>query len=117
MLALAGASVGWAEDGPARLHALLSAKMQEFRGFDALPETDRPRAVKCIIDALVVDIPEAEATRLADMIEQKIPLNQALFTRWLDFSSDGNPARQAQVKARAATQCPDVKALLDQEQG
>jgi hypothetical protein len=115
VLAIASATPGLAQDGQSRLRELLTAKLKDFPGFERLPEADRGRGVKCMVDAFLADIPETDAGRLADMLQKKIPPEKALVLRWLVIEKDDNPERNAQVKARSAEFCPDLMKILDRK--
>jgi hypothetical protein len=113
LLVAAWVAPALAQDGRARLEQELTAKLKAFPGFERLPEADRGRGLKCIVDSFMADIPEEDAGRLVDMIEKKIPVDQALVMRWLVIEKGDNPERHAQVKARSAEFCPDLMKVLD----
>ena len=71
VMVLAGCAAG-GSSGKERLKALLVAKFERegaalFNGDTRIPEADRPRAVHCILDAMLADMSNAQARRLAGM--------------------------------------------------
>ena len=107
-----GAAPGAAEDGKARLTEDFMARLAAYPGLAKLPEADRARGLKCLVDAFVADIPEDVAGQLADMVEKKIPADKPLAMRWLVIEKGDNPERNAQVKARVHEGCPDLEGVF-----
>ena len=115
MLAAAMALAGCASSGstPAkeRLKTLLinkfaSESTELFKGESRIPEADRPRAVNCILDAMIADMSSAQANRLADMFERKIPPETDFVLYWVSPNDSGNAERAAQIEARVQRICP-----------
>jgi hypothetical protein len=100
-----------------RLAAIFQARLTAapggFAAVKVLPAPDRPRGLACIAKALAADIPEADAARLADMLEQKTPPDADLVRRWLITEKTENPTRHAEVAARTAELCPDLAGRLN----
>ena len=119
-LAIAMVLTGCAAGGSSakeRLKSLLVAKFERdgaslFNEDSRIPEADRPRAVHCVLDAMLADMSNAQAKRLADMIEQKIPPEQAFILYWIAPRESGNAERAAQIESRAQEICPDLAGKL-----
>jgi hypothetical protein len=115
-IVLAGCAAG-GSSGKERLKSLLVAKFEReganlFNEDLRIPEADRPRAVHCVLDAMLADMSNAQAKRLADMFEQKIPPEEALILYWMAPRDSGNAERAAQIESRAQQICPDLAGKL-----
>jgi 6-phosphogluconolactonase/glucosamine-6-phosphate isomerase/deaminase len=115
-MVLAGCAAG-GSSGKEHLKALLVAKFERegaelFNEDSRIPEVDRPRAVHCILDAMLADMSNAQAKRLADMFEQKIPPEQDFVLYWVAPKDAGNADRAAQIESRAQQICPDLAGKL-----
>ena len=115
-MALAGCATG-GSSGKERLKALLVAKFERegaelFNADSRLPEADRPRALHCVLDAMLADMSNAQAKRLADMFEQKIPPEEDFVLYWIAPRDSGNAERAAQIESRAQQICPDLAGKL-----
>lgn len=116
MLAVVMVLAGCAAGGPSgkeRLKALLAAKFQRdganlVSEDSRIPEADRPRAVHCALDAMIADMSNAQAKRLADMFEEKIPPEEDFVLYWIAPRDSGNAERAAQIESRAREICPDL---------
>jgi hypothetical protein len=112
-MVLAGCAAGGSKE---HLKALLVAKFEK-EGADLfsdsrIPEADRARAVDCVLDAMLADMSNAQAKRLADMFEQKIPPEQDFVLYWVAPRDAGNAERTAQIESRAQQTCPDLAGKL-----
>ena len=119
MLAAAMVLAGCAGGSRSKEHlkALLVDKFetegaQLFREDSRVPEADRTRAVHCVLDAMLADMSNAQAKRLADMFEQKIPPEQDFVLYWVAPRDAGNAERAAQIESRAQQICPDLAGKL-----
>jgi hypothetical protein len=114
-MVLAGCA-GGGSSSKERLKALLVAKFErdgaELFNDSRIPEADRPRAVHCALDAMLADMTNTQARRLADMFEQKIPPEQAFVLYWVAPRDAGNAERAAQIESRAQQICPDLAGNL-----
>jgi hypothetical protein len=75
------------------------------------PPTDKlrdDRATRCFANAVVADIPEAQAGEIADMFQLKRTLDPALTDKWLTFNTTLDPRRHDQITAREHRFCPDI---------
>ena len=114
-LLLAGAlapAAATVEDDRTRLAKDFLALLGPYHGRYPLPPNDRPRAMQCMVDAIIADIPVDTIARLADIVERKAPNDPALAFRWLVFDRGRNPARAAEVRARIHQLCPDLESAL-----
>lgn len=112
VMVLAGCTAG-GPSGKERLKALLAAKFQRdganlVSKDSRIPEADRPRAVHCALDAMIADMSNAQAKRLADMFEEKIPPEEDFVLYWIAPRDSGNAERAAQIESRAREICPDL---------
>jgi hypothetical protein len=114
-MVLAGCA-GGGSSSKERLKALLVAKFEregaELFNDSRIPEADRPRAVHCVLDAMLADMTNTQAKRLADMFEQKIPPEQNFVLYWVAPRDAGNAERAAQIESRAQQICPDLAGKL-----
>ena len=113
---LAGCTAG-GSSGKEHLKALLVAKFERegmnlFNGDSIIPEADRPRAVHCVLDAMLADMSNAQARRLAGMFEGKIPPENDFVLYWIAPKDAGNAERAAQIESRAQQICPDLAGKL-----
>ncbi len=113
-LVIAGCAAGNSKE---RLKALLVAKFERegaglFNADSRIPEADRPRAVHCVLDAMLADMSNAQAKRLAAMFEQKIPPEEDFILYWVAPRDAGNAERAAQIEGRAQQICPDLAGKL-----
>lgn len=116
VMVLGGCAAG-GSNGKERLKALLVAKFDRegaelFNEDSRIPEADRPRAVHCILDAMLADMSNAQARRLADMFEQKTPPEEDFVLYWIAPRDSGNAERTAQIESRAQQICPDLAGKL-----
>jgi hypothetical protein len=119
-LAIAMVLAGCAARGSSakeRLKSLLVAKFEReganlFNEDSRIPEADRPRALHCVLDAMLADMSNAQAKRLADMFEQKIPPEEDFVLYWIAPRDSGNAERAAQIESRAQQICPDLAGKL-----
>jgi hypothetical protein len=116
VMVIAGCAAGGSTDKE-RLKALLVAKFQReganlLNGDSRIPEADRPRAVHCALDAMIADMSNAQAKRLADMFEKKTPPEQDFVLYWMAPRDIGNAQRAAQIESRAQQICPDLAGKL-----
>ena len=112
---LAGCAVG--SGGKERLKSLLVAKFEReganlFKEDSRIAEADRPRALHCVLDAMLADMSNAQAKRLADMFERKIPPEENFVLYWIAPGDTGNAERAAQIESRAQEICPDLASKL-----
>ncbi|HJR21443.1 MAG TPA: hypothetical protein VJ822_07470 [Dongiaceae bacterium] len=115
-MVLAGCAAG-GSSGKERLKSLLVAKFERegtalFNEDSRIPEADRPRAVHCILDAMLADMSNAQARRLAGMFEGKIPPENDFVLYWISPRDAGNAERAAQIESRAQQICPDLAGKL-----
>ena len=116
VMVLAGCA-GGASSSKERLKSLLVDKFEReganlFKEDSRIPEADRPRAVHCVLDAMLADMSNAQAKRLADMFEQKIPPEEDFVLYWIAPGNSGNAERVAQIESRAQQICPDLAGKL-----
>jgi hypothetical protein len=116
VMVLAGCA-GGGSSGKERLKSLLVDKFERegadlFSEDSRIPEADRTRAVHCVLDAMLADMSNVQAKRLADMFEQKIPLEQDFVLYWIAPRDSGNAERAAQIESRAQQICPDLAGKL-----
>jgi hypothetical protein len=99
----------WAESGRERLAlGLQPITMAQMRQTEQVPEHDKGRTAVCLAAAIAKDVPEADAARLADILEGKAAPDRALQQKWLGISKKDAPARNAQVMAAVGKLCPDL---------
>ena len=115
-MVLAGCAAG-GSSGKERLKALLLAKFERegaelFNADSRIPEADRPRALHCVLDAMLADMSNTQAKRLTDMFEQRIPPERDFVLYWIAPRDSGNAERAAQVESRAQQICPDLAGKL-----
>ena len=116
MLAAAMARAGCASGGPTgmeRLKTLLFNRFERegtnlFQEESRIPEADRLRAVDCTLDAMIADMSNAEANRLADMFQRKIRPEEDFILYWVSPKDSGNVERAAQIESRVQQICPDL---------
>ena len=114
-MVLAGCAGG--PSGKERLKTLLVAKFERdgvklFNADSRIPEADRPRAVQCVLDAMLADMSDAQARRLAGMFEGKIPPENDFVLYWVSPRDSGDAERAAQIEGRAQQICPDLAGNL-----
>ena len=115
-MVLAGCAAG-GSSGKERLKALLLAKFERegaelFNTDSRIPEADRPRALHCVLDAMLADMSNTQAKRLTDMFEQRIAPERDFVLYWIAPRDSGNAERAAQVESRAQQICPDLAGKL-----
>jgi hypothetical protein len=102
-----------AVDGKTRLAADLElSTVGFFQAQQLIPKNDKPRTAKCLAQAMVIDIPEADAAKLADIYEKRAKPDNALAQKWLAVTKKDAPARNAQVMAQVQKICPDLGPYL-----
>jgi hypothetical protein len=103
--------------GKDRLKSLLVAKFEQSgEDFDKkgrIPEVDKPRAIRCALDAMILDMSDAQANRLADMLERKIPPEKDFVLYWVNPGDSGHPDRAQQIRQRTTEICPDLAPLIN----
>jgi hypothetical protein len=123
-LLVATAATSWAQDytidpatmpGKARFFALAQEKFNQDP--DAMFQTSRvdpgqrQAVFECGMKAVLADMPDQDAQRLSDMVEGRAAADPAL-AKWFQLEKTENPARHAQVSARAQSICPQFKDLM-----
>ncbi len=103
--------------GKERLKTLLTKKLNEdppvvFKEEDKVPVADQPRAVSCMLDAMMADMSNAQANRLADMLEGKIPVEMDFARYWIAPGDSTHAKRAVQAKNRVRQICPDIAEKL-----
>ena len=88
--------------------------MGQMQSSPIVPERDRKRTAKCLAQALVQDIPEADAARLSDIFEGRAKSDPALQAKWLTIDAKKAPARNAQVLQAVDKLCPDLGPYVKQ---
>jgi hypothetical protein len=116
LLGICGSGGATASDvsGKNRLKTLMTEKFNEdraglFKKEDGISVADQPRAFSCMMDAMMADMSDAEATRIVDMLEGKAPLDEAFVLYWIgprDFGGDTERATQAEGRIHEI--CPDL---------
>jgi hypothetical protein len=101
--------------GKARFMQLAQKKFDQdhaalFQTARPNPEDEQP-VFDCSMKAVMADMPDADAGRLADIIEGKIQPDPSLL-KWFDLSKQSNPARYKQVVERAKQICSKYSAML-----
>ncbi|HEY4165001.1 MAG TPA: hypothetical protein VGM59_18185 [Dongiaceae bacterium] len=84
-----------------------------FQAQDLIPKNDKPRTAKCLAQAMVMDIPEPDAAKLADVYEKRAKADNALAQKWLTVTKKDAPARNAQVMTQVKKICPDLGPYLE----
>jgi hypothetical protein len=109
-----GANPAAAVDGKARLAADLElSTVGFFEAQELIPKNDKPRTAKCLAQAMVADIPEPDAARLADIYERRAKADNALAQKWLAVTKKAAPARNMQVMTQVQKICPDLGPYLE----
>jgi hypothetical protein len=98
-----------AADGQQRLKAELAKRISSYIGGSVLADI-KDESLACYLDALVRDIPEADAGRLAEMYVGKVPPNESLKRKWVII--EGNPSRRTQLETRLREICPDISSRV-----
>lgn len=103
--------------GKTRLKTLLTERFNKelpeiFKEEDNVPIADQPRAVDCMLDAMMTDMSDAQAGRAADMLERKIPVEEDFVRYWIAPKKSQNPKRAAQAENRVRQICPDIAEKL-----
>lgn len=104
-----------AHPGKARFMALAQEKFNADP--DAMFQTSRiepgqrQAVFECGMKAVLADMPDADAGRLADMVEGKAPGDPAL-AKWFELEESVNKPRHDQVAARARAICPQLAHLI-----
>jgi hypothetical protein len=105
----ASAGVHAEGDGQQKLKSQLSGLISGYIGGSVLADI-KDEATACYLDALVRDIPEPDAGRIAGMYAGKVPPNESLNRKWVII--EGNPSRRTQLEARLREICPDISGRL-----
>lgn len=79
-----------------------------FKDEKKIAKADMPKAFSCMIDAIMFDMSDAQANRLADMLERKIPPEKDFVLYWVAPKDAKNAERKQQVMDRAHQICPDL---------
>jgi len=82
--------------------------IQQAQASELVPKQDKKRTAKCLAKAIVADIPEADATKLADILDRKAPNDPALQKKWFTITKTDAPQRNAQVLKAVDKICPDI---------
>jgi len=99
----------WAISGKERLAGdLVLLTTRQVENADVVPKHDKKRTAKCLAQAIVADIPEEDAAKLADIFEGRAPSDLALKQKWFTISKKDAPARNAQVMLAVDKLCPDI---------
>ena len=99
----------YAVSGKERLAGdLVLVTTQQVQAADVVPKADKKRTAKCLAQAIVADIPEEDAAKLADMFERRTPNDLKLQQKWFTISKKDAPKRNAQVIAAVDKLCPDI---------
>ncbi len=85
---------------------LMTTEQVEASGI--VPKLDKKRTAKCLAQAIVADIPEADAAKLADILDRRAPNDPPLQKKWFTISKKEAPARNAQVLKAVDQICPDI---------
>jgi hypothetical protein len=106
---LAAAAPAFAVNGKERLAGdLVLLTTQQVKAAEIVPEHDKKRTAKCLAQAIVADIPEADAVKLADIFERRAEKDVGLQQKWFTISKKDAPARNAQVLQAIDKLCPDI---------
>jgi hypothetical protein len=109
-----GANPAQAVDGKTRLASDLElSTVGFFQAQDLIPKNDKPRTAKCLAQAMVLEIPETDAAKLADVYEKRAKPDNALAQKWLTVTKKDAPARNAQVMGQVKKICPDLGPYLE----
>ncbi|GAB2175307.1 hypothetical protein DLREEDagr8_08650 [Dongia sp. agr-C8] len=81
---------------------------EQAQASDLVPKLDKKRTAECLAKAIVADIPEADAAKLADILDRRAPNDPALQKKWFTISKKEAPARNAQVLKAVDKLCPDI---------
>jgi hypothetical protein len=101
-------------DGKSRLASDLElSTVGFFQAQELIPKNDKPRTAKCLAQAMVADIPDADAAKLADIYEKRAKADDALAQKWLAITKKADPARNAQVMGQVKKICPDLGPYLE----
>jgi hypothetical protein len=99
----------WAVSGKERLAGRVELMtIQQAQATEVVPKQDKKRTAKCLAKAIVADIPEADATKLADILDRRTPNDPALQKKWFTITKTDAPARNAQVLKAVDKICPDI---------
>jgi hypothetical protein len=102
-------SPAWAVNGKERLAGdLVLLTTRQVKAAEVVPEHDKKRTAKCLAQAIVADIPEADAAKLADIFERRAENDVGLQKKWFTISKKDAPARNAQVLKAIDKLCPDI---------
>ncbi len=117
MALAATGSIGtaWAaSSGRDRLAAdLETLTQQQLANSKTVPERDKPRTAKCLAQAIVADVPDADAAKLSDMFNRRVAFDQALERKWLTIGKKDAPARYQQVISAVQKLCPDIEPYVE----
>jgi hypothetical protein len=98
--------------GKTRLKSMLESKFEnsgeDFDEKDRIADVDEPRALRCVVEAMMADMSDAQANRLADMLERRIAPEKEFVLYWVNPRDSGHPERAKQVRDRAYQICPDL---------
>ena len=107
--AAACSGAAWAISGKERLAGdLVLLTTRQVQNADVVPKHDKKRTAKCLAQAIVADIPEEDAAKLADIFERRTSNDLALQKKWFTISKKDAPARNAQVMQAVDKLCPDI---------
>jgi len=108
------ATAGAATSGRDRLAAdLETLTRQQLATNKNVPERDKPRTAKCLAQAIVADVPDADAAKLSDMFNRRAAFDQALERKWLTIAKKAAPARYQQVINAVQKLCPDIEPYVE----
>jgi hypothetical protein len=103
--------------GKARFMAVAQKKFDQDH--EGLFQTTRPKPkpedeqplFECGMKAILADVPDADAMRLANMVEGKEKVDPSL-AKWFSFDRKKSPERHKQVIERAKQICPQYSNIL-----
>jgi hypothetical protein len=106
---MAGSAPAFAVSGKERLAGRVELMtIQQAQATELVPKQDKKRTAKCLAKAIVADIPEADAAKLADILDRRAPNDPALQKKWFTISKTEAPQRNAQVLQAVDKLCPDI---------
>ena len=109
VLGLVASAPAYAVSGKERLAGdLVLLTTRQVQNADVVPKHDKKRTAKCLAQAIVADIPEADAAKLADIFERRAENDVGLQKKWFTISKKDAPERNAQVLKAIDKLCPDI---------
>jgi hypothetical protein len=87
---------------------LVLVTIEQAEATELIPKHDKKRTAECLAKAIVADIPEADAAKLADILDRRVPNDPALQKKWFTIAKTDAPARNAQVLKAVDQLCPDI---------